>query len=332
MASRREPMENRNTAYNTPYSVKRSGYSGGPNHANKYHTHHFNRKLKSLQMEKRRRNAPKPSYGKWIALGVVALLFAVLMFRVGDKTLHPASVVDDSKEAALAHSAQITSSQFWTKAQRDQKLWLINYSGQYPEELKLFANHYSQVLDYCFRYPSMKDADLAVDLSEEADSDEVPLLIQWDDRWGYSAYGNELIGYAGCGPTSLSMVALYLLGDPSLTPEYLCELSVAHDYYRDHQGTEWTLISEGCEYIGLTASECQLNESSMKAALDANHPLIVIVGPGDFTLSGHFMVIAGYDETGFIVNDPNSRDTSAKTWTFEQLRPQINGMWEMAVA
>ena len=34
----------------------------------------------------------------------------------------------------------------------------------------------------------------------------------------------------------------------------------------------------------------------MKAELDAGHPIVVNVGPGDFTDTGHFMVITGYDD------------------------------------
>jgi len=68
----------------------------------------------------------------------------------------------------------------------------------------------------------------------------------------------------------------------------------------------------------------------MKNALDAGEPIIVVVGPGDFTFSGHFMVITGYNENGFTINDPNSTKNSMLTWDFERLSKQIQNMWAMS--
>ena len=49
--------------------------------------------------------------------------------------------------------------------------------------------------------------------------------------------------------------------------------------------------------------------------------------PGDFTTEGHFIVIYGYDEEGFLVHDPNSRLRSEEEWTFQTLYPQIKNLW-----
>ena len=43
----------------------------------------------------------------------------------------------------------------------------------------------------------------------------------------------------------------------------------------------------------------------MKAELDAGRFLICAMKKGDFTAAGHFIVVYGYDESGFLVNDPN---------------------------
>ena len=39
-----------------------------------------------------------------------------------------------------------------------------------------------------------------IDLTQELQSGSVPLLMQWDKRWGYDAYGSNMIGLAGCPP------------------------------------------------------------------------------------------------------------------------------------
>lgn len=51
--------------------------------------------------------------------------------------------------------------------------------------------------------------------------------------------------------------------------------------------------------------------------------------PGDFTTAGHFIVLYGYDETGFLVNDPNCAARSGRTWTYEELSGQIKQIWSL---
>ena len=54
------------------------------------------------------------------------------------------------------------------------------------------------------------------------------------------------------------------------------------------------------------------------------------MGEGDFTSTGHYILLRGMDEEGFLVNDPNSRENSQKPWTWEQLEPQIRNIWAIS--
>lgn len=213
-----------------------------------------------------------------------------------------------------------------------EKLHTIETNSAYPENLVEFAKKYDQVIDYVYNYPLLKDEKPEIDLSKEAASDSMPLLLQWDDRWGYLPYAGGLMGYTGCGPTSLSMVTLYLTKDPQWTPKEVAAYAVKNGYSVTGKGSRWTLISDGCKAFGLKAKELPLHESTMKAELDKDHPIILIVGPGDFTYSGHFLVITGYNEAGFTVNDPNSRENSDKTWSYDQIKGQIKNLWAMSKA
>ena len=65
----------------------------------------------------------------------------------------------------------------------------------------------------------------------------------------------------------------------------------------------------------------------MKRELDEGHYLILTMGEGDFTLEGHFIVIYGYDENGFLVNDPNCVSRSRKSWSFGELEGQVKNIW-----
>jgi predicted double-glycine peptidase len=55
------------------------------------------------------------------------------------------------------------------------------------------------------------------------------------------------------------------------------------------------------------------------------------MGPGDFTTTGHFIVLTGYDGQGFIINDPNSEENSEKIWTYQQLKNQIKNLWAFSL-
>ena len=126
------------------------------------------------------------------------------------------------------------------------------------------------------------------------------------------------------------MAAISLTHNARYTPAYVADLATQYGYVVPGSGSSWTLISEGCELLGLSARQLSLKEDQMKQALDAHCPIIAVVGPGDFTYSGHFIVITGYTAQGFTVNDPNSTENSEKYWSFEQLKGQIKNLWAMS--
>ncbi len=209
----------------------------------------------------------------------------------------------------------------------DKLSYITSHPELYNQDLIELAQKNQEALDYVYQYPELFGQETEIDLSAEAAGDTVPLLIQWDARWGYYEYGSGLIGYTGCGPTCLSMVALYLTGDADYTPVYVADYAEEHGYYVSGSGTSWTLMSEGCAGLGLSARELPMVESTMISALDAGQPIICNVGPGDFTDTGHYIVLTGYGDGGFTVNDPNSPERSARVWTFDQLNGQVRNLW-----
>lgn len=76
----------------------------------------------------------------------------------------------------------------------------------WPTELIELLKKNPETEDFVLNYPLLKDTYQDIDLSEYADTDEVPLFMQWDKRWGYTSYGEDMIAISGCGPTCLSMV------------------------------------------------------------------------------------------------------------------------------
>ena len=49
--------------------------------------------------------------------------------------------------------------------------------------------------------------------------------------------------------------------------------------------------------------------------------------PGDFTYTGHFIVLAGTKGDKIIVNDPNSKINSKKRWKMNKLLSQMKAAW-----
>jgi len=54
------------------------------------------------------------------------------------------------------------------------------------------------------------------------------------------------------------------------------------------------------------------------------------MGPGDFTNSGHFIVIYDYSRKKFSVNDPFSYTSSSKKWEYTTLISQCQQIWVYA--
>jgi len=201
--------------------------------------------------------------------------------------------------------------------------------GGYERELEELLERNEEAADYVEGYPD-RAAYLGegIDLTEDFVSGQVPLLMQWDRRWGYNSYGDSMIGLSGCGPVCLTMAYLYLTEDTDMTPREMADFADENGYYTS-QGTSWALWTDGAKKLGLRGTELSLDENIMKLALDEGGVVVCSMRPGDFTATGHFILIRGYDENGFYVNDPNRRSNSEKQWDFETLKGQIRNLWEL---
>lgn len=204
--------------------------------------------------------------------------------------------------------------------------------SSYPNDLIELYKKNPEVRDFVLHYPENKKRTFTIDLSEYQDCDTVPLLMQWDERWGYTKYAGELFGLSGCGPTCLSMVAIYLTGDTSLTPKAMAEFAAENGYASFKNGTSWTLFSEGAEKLGLKATELPLVEQRIIDNLQAGVPIVCVMGPGDFTTTGHFIVMTGYEDGKIKVNDPNRRSNSDKLWEYDCIKDQIRNLWAIQSA
>lgn len=206
-------------------------------------------------------------------------------------------------------------------------------SGSNRKELQELAEMYErneEARDFVKGYAERADyRDQPIDLTADMAEGGVPLLMQWDKRWGYDLYGDSMIGLAGCGPTCLSMACLYLTGNTEWNPRAVAQFAWKNGYYTE-EGTSWALWTEGVESLGLYGEELPLDRSGMERALEGGSLIVCSMRPGDFTTTGHFILLCGYDENGFFVRDPNRRSNSEKQWTYDVLKGQIKNLWRLS--
>lgn len=82
----------------------------------------------------------------------------------------------------------------------------------------------------------------------------------------------------------------------------------------------------------MKATEIPLVKKKMVDALEAGKPIICAMREGDFTTTGHYIVLRGVKDGEFQVNDPNSVVNSEKLWSYEQIEGQIRNLWVMEKA
>lgn len=207
---------------------------------------------------------------------------------------------------------------------------LQDTSGAWPESLQALLERHPDALEFVEGYPDHKD-DAPAETIGDVVQGQFPLLLQWDARWGYVRYGDDLLAVTGCGPTCLAMAAAGLTGDNAITPAAVAEQAQRDGYWVDGV-TSWGLMTDGCRAWGLVSEELPLTESAVTGALEEGQPIICSVRPGDFTTTGHFILLTGVEGGNIRVNDPNSPQNSGRTWTYDELEPQIRNLWAFSLS
>lgn len=198
-------------------------------------------------------------------------------------------------------------------------------SDEIAEGLLISGAGNPEMVEYLYEFFTADDS-VTGGFTEEEQPEDYPLFLQFDPRWGYYKYGYNM-GCSGCGPTCLSMAVFYLTGDRTCTPDVVGDYGMNNNHYVWDVGTAWTLLTAYPAEHGLTSYQLYNNEAYFKAELDKGRVLICSVRPGNFTSGGHFIVIYGYDENGFKINDPKCVYRSRQSWTYEQIKGDIKATW-----
>lgn len=174
----------------------------------------------------------------------VAVFVAVgsSMIRSGDGRTNRYDVEarNNTYDNAVIENSKISEK---NKIQNNQSMLddIMN-STQYPKQLKDLALKNEEALEFVYDYPAEHVKEHTIDLTEEASMDSVPLFVQWDKRWGYEKYSGNFFAASGCGPTTLSMVVVYLTHNRDASPIAVAKYSKEAGYSVDGSGSSWTII------------------------------------------------------------------------------------------
>ena len=183
-----------------------------------------------------------------------------------------------------------------------------------------------EMLEYARNYPNTEKKVYGT-VSEEEKKNGIPLLMQWDPRWGYAPYGDDVIALSACGPTSLSMVLVGLTGNEDAAPDHVAAYAMEQGFYIPGVGTTWDLMTLGAEHFGVRGYGIETDKELFFSLIKEGIPIICSMNPGDFTAKGHFVVLTGIKNGKLCINDCMSQARSRKLWKWETFAPQVNQAW-----
>lgn len=171
--------------------------------------------------------------------------------------------------------------------------------------------------------------------------------MQTDPKWSKIPYANKgesaTIGGSGCGPTCMAMVIATWV-DPSITPVETCAWAKAKGYKATNNGTYQSYFVPQAKAFGLecekvnSSSIIYLSKSDANAvhqkahdAVDEGHLVICLMGKGNWTSGGHYILWYSNDGKDVLINDSASKKSNRVRNTFELLKSQVRFYWIVKV-
>ncbi len=264
-----------------------------------------------------------------IIIPLLILIKNVIFTKKLEKRIKPDfQVLEENIDEKYAYLPQTdTFDKLKQLIEKDKKVEKIldNYL-EYPEDLLMMLSKNIEMLDFVLEFNNQKGKTLDDNVGK-IKKDEIPLLLQWDKRWGYTKYGDNYLAINGCAPTTLSMVIAGLTGNNKITPAVISKYATENGYYVEGIGTSWDIMTVGAKHFGITGTNINLNKNDIYYYLENGNPIICSMAQGDFTATGHFIVLTQIKNGKIKVNDPNSKSRSNKLWDYEILESQIKNLW-----
>lgn len=197
-----------------------------------------------------------------------------------------------------------------------------------PEILQESVGKYPEAKNEILKYFTWKSDPKNYDLTGVYKKGDIPRFIQWDSRWGFEPIGDSYMAHSACGPVAMSSVYIHFTGDNKMNPVEMSKWAVKEGYYINDFGTSGYIFEEGAKKLGLKSNIIPFEMEKIKQAIDNGNLLVLHVRKGDFTYSGHYIMLIGYDKDDkLIIHDVNSPNNSQKKWDYDRLINQVTTVW-----
>ncbi|MBS4959378.1 MAG: C39 family peptidase [Clostridiales bacterium] len=153
---------------------------------------------------------------------------------------------------------------------------------------------------------------------------------QNDERWAQKDYGPQnAISIYGCGPTVLSILVSSLT-QQSVLPDEMAQWCYENGFFLQNSGSYHSIIPQGASAWGLKAeSLTDLSYESFVRELHAGKLIVMLMGKGHFTSSGHFIIIRGVTLDGdLLIMDPNSTENTMSQWDYDLIVSEIKHSYD----
>lgn len=167
---------------------------------------------------------------------------------------------------------------------------------------------------------------------------------QYDKLWGdiyYAADGERsTIKSAGCGPTALANV-LAAIVSPYIDPVTLASWARMKNYKVKNSGTSYNFFVPCAAAFGVKVRRINTSNiygkvnspyhAQILAELQAGNWVIACMGKGNWTSSGHYITVYGWQNGKVYINDPASSKAARACNTWELFKSQVKYYWVVEV-
>lgn len=225
-------------------------------------------------------------------------------------------------------------------AETDQRAdYIIEHYEEYPKYItKLFYDD-PENLEFVYNYAFCKNNYKYMSYTdEELNSESVPALYMFDERWCYETIGSrdEIINYEGCAYVAMTMAYIYLTGKSDIDPVILGD-------YSDFNGLNGKIsagimtenIGKLCEMIGLKGEyhnfDAEFGGTPVESideisSLMGDDKVLIVAMHGE-TFGGHALVIREINGNAIYFNDPASEEKTAQAWNFDEIKSELMAVW-----
>ena len=219
----------------------------------------------------------------------------------------------------------------------DRAEYIIKNSELYPEHiLKLYYSD-DKNFEFVYNYPFLKGSYATMSYTNEELSG-IPSLYMYDPRWGYEYIGNstDIIKTTGCAYVSLTMAYIGLTGNGNIDPVILGRLAYDNSLTAKLDASlKMENVGTLCNMIGLngtyynfdTDREGKAIESIDEIAQHISDDSVVFAGMYGDVFGSHAIIIRECDGNNVYINDPAEQEKTEKTWTFDEIKSELKGIW-----